>query len=215
MLKRSVLVAATLFAATAYLAHASRAEAVPTRRPLTSFPMRLGMFEGRRSADFDPRVMAVLGVDEFVNRIYESGAGPIGLYIGYYQSQRQGDAIHSPLNCLPGAGWQPVDRARVTVDVAGHVRRAPIEINRIVIEKGDERQVAFYWYQSRGRVEASEYWSKFHLIADAIRLNRTDAALVRVIVPIARQDMSAERAEDRGLEFIRTMFPLLGSYLPD
>ena len=53
----------------------------------------------------------MLGVDDYLSRAYYRADGAVvGLYMGYYGSQRQGDTIHSPLNCLPGAGWEPVSR---------------------------------------------------------------------------------------------------------
>ena len=112
--------------------------------------------------------------------------GAVGLYVGYHDSQRQGDTIHSPLNCLPGAGWQPLEQGRITVSVRDHgtARPAPIEVNRVVIGKGLDRQLVLYWYQSHRRVVASEYWGKVYTVLDAMRYNRTDAAMVRVITPV-------------------------------
>jgi EpsI family protein len=88
---------------------------------------------------------------------------------------------------------------------------APIEVNRYVIAKGLDRQLVLYWYQSHGRVIASEYWAKIFLTLDAIRLNRTDGALVRVITPIRGSEVAAER---EAVQFVQTLFPLLGQYLP-
>jgi EpsI family protein len=215
MLKRTVFVAFILAGTTAYLSHASRVEAVAARQPLSSFPMRIDGWEGQPAPEFDARVMAVLGVDEFVNRIYRRSAALAELYIGYYQSQRQGDSIHSPLNCLPGAGWQPIDSRRIAIDVPDVRNATPITVNRVLIQKGDDRQAVLYWYQSHGRVVASEYWSKLYLIADAVRLNRTDAALVRVIAPVDRHDGSEQAAEQQAVAFVRAMFPLLDGYLPN
>jgi EpsI family protein len=139
------------------------------------------------------------------------------LYIGYYESQRQGDTIHSPLNCLPGAGWQPISKSYVPIPVssAGTEGRT-ITVNRYVIEKGLERQVVLYWYQSHGRVVANEYKSKVLMVYDAMRLNRSDAALVRVISGyVSSEGEEGERAADqRATEFTKQMFPLLDKYLP-
>jgi EpsI family protein len=154
-----------------------------------------------------------------------SGTGTVGLYVGYYHSQRQGDTMHSPLNCLPGAGWQPMKRERLTMEVpAGAASRAtatatgtkPITVNRLVIQKGLDRQVVMYWYQSHGRVVASEYWGKIYTVADSIRLGRTDAAMIRLVSPVQGTELGAEAAAERAVtEFAREMFPLLERYLPD
>ena len=215
MVKRTVFVALILAAAAAYLSHASHAEAMPVRQSLATFPARIDGWEGHPAPDFDARVMSVLGVDEYVNRTYLRAEQTAGLYIGYYESQRQGDSIHSPLNCLPGAGWQPIDSHRITIDVPGAPGSQSIAVNRVLIEKGDDRQVVLYWYQSHGRIVASEYWSKLYLVTDAVRLNRTDAALVRVITPVDRRDGSESTAEQQAVAFVRAMFPLLDRYLPN
>jgi len=135
--------------------------------------------------------------------------------MGYYGSQRQGDTIHSPLNCLPGAGWTPVSQGQLAIANADGAGR-DIIVNRYIVQKGLERQLVLYWYQSHGRVVASEYWSRAFLINDAIRLNRTDGSLVRVIAPIAVDaDDSGAAAQDLAEEFVRVLFPQLPSYLPN
>jgi EpsI family protein len=159
----------------------------------------------------------VLGADEYLSRVYHTDRrNYVGLYIGYYESQRQGDTIHSPLNCLPGAGWQPVSKSYVPISVVDSDNRpSTITVNRYVIEKGIERQVVLYWYQSHGRAIANEYRSKVLMVYDAVRLNRSDAALVRVISPsIASEDNGETAADVRTVEFVKAMFPLLGKFLP-
>jgi len=138
----------------------------------------------------------------------------VGLFIGYYQSQRQGDTMHSPLNCMPGAGWEPTKRERVILEVpeSGGTRR--IEVNRIVIEKNLDKQVVLYWYQSHGRVVASEYWGKIYTVVDAMRLNRTDAAMIRLISPVAPHEAGVAPAAERVAALATAMFPVLERYLP-
>jgi EpsI family protein len=124
--------------------------------------------------------------------------------------------MHSPLNCLPGAGWLPVRQARSRLpvtDAAGQPQE--IEVNDFVIEKGLDRQVVLYWYQSHGRVVASEYWGKIYTVVDAVRLNRTDGALVRLVSPVRGSSPEAERAaEQTAREFAGVLFTRLGRYLP-
>jgi EpsI family protein len=186
--------------------------------------MEVGAWRGESADRFDQQVLTALGVDEYVNRIYSApGRPPVGLYIGFYRSQRQGDTMHSPLNCLPGAGWEPVASARVTLRAAGRDSAPPaarpggsVTVNRALIEKGPERQVVLYWYQSHGRVTASEYWSKIYTVLDAIRLNRTDAALVRVITPVADASSPASQAasERAAMDFVNALLPVLSGFLP-
>jgi EpsI family protein len=215
MLARAFLLFLCFVGATGMIARASHIEPVPVRASFDTFPAQIGEWRGASLPPLSAPIMAVLRVDDYVNRVYSApGRYGAGLYIGYYRSQRQGDSIHSPLNCLPGAGWEPVSQGALTIPVA-NAEGGPVSVNRYIIQKGIERQVVLYWYQSHGRVVASEYWSKFYLIRDAVRLNRTDAALVRVIVPIPAGVDGAEKAAERqATDFVRAMFPVLSNYLP-
>jgi EpsI family protein len=213
MKTRIVVLCLVLVGASAFISRASRPEVVPIRESLSGLPMQIGTWTGREAPDMDSRVMAVLGVDDYVNRVYYSpDLFPVSLYVGYYQSQRQGDTIHSPLNCLPGAGWNPIKKGHIKIPVDGG---SPIEINRIIILKGTEEQVVLYWYQSHGRVIASEYWGKIYTVLDALRTNRTDAALVRVICPVLGMAAEPEKkAEERAVDFVKVLFQMLNAYLP-
>ena len=120
--------------------------AKPMRTPgqtISTFPLVLGSWRstGRRSLHWRDRIDSLLGVDEYVNRLYRDGKGDnLGLYVGYYRMQRQGAAIHSPLNCLPGAGWQPLSQEHVSL--AGS--SGPF-VNKVVVQKGEFQQVVYYW----------------------------------------------------------------------
>lgn len=217
MIRRLLITSALLLAGAGYLAHATRAETVPPRHSLATLPVHVSDWTGREGAPFEKNILDVLGVDEYVNRVYVSGRAPyIGLYVGFYESQRQGDTMHSPLNCLPGGGWQPVrqDRTTLTVaDTSGAPR--PITVNQFVIQKGLDRLLVLYWYQSHGRVIASEYTSKIYMVYDAMRLNRTDGAMVRVITPITGASAADEdEAAKRAAAFVQSLFPSLSGVLP-
>ena len=217
MINRIAILTICLTISAVFVARASKTEEVPPRESLSRLPYNLGKWTGREATPFEPEILAVLGVDEYISRVYRSDASTAGLYIGYYQSQRQGDTIHSPLNCLPGAGWEPVSRTYLPVAVSTHPEgpSQDVTINKYVIRKGLERQVVMYWYQSHGRVVANEYRSKVLMVYDAVRLNRTDAALVRVVLPITASDAGAEeRATAEAVDFVKAMFPTLGRYLP-
>jgi len=215
MVARSLVLFLCFIAAAGVLARAERPEPVPARTSFSVFPMNVGTWRGVQGEPLEANILAVLGVDDYLTRVYYApdGAG-VGLYIGYYGSQRQGDTMHSPQNCLPGAGWEPLAQSMLPIAVRGNSAGADSEVvvNRYVIQKGIDRQVVLYWYQSHGRVVASEYWAKFYLIRDAVRLNRTDGALVRVTVPI--DERGEERAQSAAARFVKDLFPLLGGYLP-
>ena len=224
-LTRMLVLSGCLVVSALWLERATKSEATPLRAPLADFPMNLTGWKGQSAGDLEPKILAVLGASEYLNRVYTAGAGApdVGLYVGYYKSQRQGESMHSPMNCLPGSGWQPVASGRATIAIPpdsavtaglGSVASS-IEVNRYVVQKGLDKLLVLYWYQSHGRVVASEYWGRIYMVADAVRLNRTDGALIRVVVPIADSVPSGEeRAERTGLDFVRAMFPLLGRHLP-
>jgi EpsI family protein len=212
---RIVVLAALLLATSLYLSRAMVAEAPPARSSLARFPMALEGWQGRGEAEFSDRILTVLGVDDYILRSYRRGSGPsVGFYVGYYDSQRQGDTMHSPLNCLPGAGWTPLDTSRLKISVS--TTTVPIEVKRVIIQKGLDRQLVLYWYQSHGRVIASEYWGKIYTVVDAVTMNRTDAALVRVITSMPDASPEADRAaQDLAVAFVQTAFPRLSSYIPN
>jgi EpsI family protein len=208
MIARASIVVVLLLGTAAYAARTTGAESIVHREPLSQLPFDVGSWTGRDSTPFADDIINQLGVDDYVNRTYASrDAVPVGLYVGYYASQRQGDTIHSPQNCLPGAGWLPVESGRTTIDVGGTSHR----INRYVIQKGLERQVVFYWYQGRGRVVANEYANKLGLMLDAARLHRTNGGLVRLIAPVRS---TAEQATAELTRFTTLLFPHLSRHLP-
>jgi EpsI family protein len=159
----------------------------PTRaESLASFPQAIGEWSGHDSP-LDPDVVQVTAVDDYLNRYYRSPSGVVGLYIGYYKSQVQGESLHSPLNCLPGTGWQPVESGTLILPSTASAHA----INKVVVEKGLDRLVVLYWYQTERRVTASEYSRKLFLIADAFSRQRTDVALVRIAAPIENASAKA------------------------
>jgi EpsI family protein len=215
-MKRALILTALFLTSAGYIAHAEKTEPIPLRSSLVAFPMDLATWRGRQEPPLDDAVLKILGVTDYLTRAYFTRTAGVGLYVGYWNSQRQGDTIHSPLNCLPGSGWEPLSKGAmaITLDAGATGTAQTISVNRYVVQKGLDRQLVVYWYQSHGRVIASEYVSKFYLIKDAITMNRTDAALVRVIVPLGNGAEAEAGAERSAKEFVRAMFPVLTNYLP-
>lgn len=215
MLGRALIVFVLLAGGAGVIAQAERTESVPIRSSFTLFPMQIGEWRGVQEPAFEPRVLEVLGVNDYLTRAYfRSDKAGVGLYIGYWESQRQGDTIHSPLNCMPGAGWTPI--SKTYLEVASGTGNDRIEVNRYLVRKGLDSQLILYWYQSHGRAVASEYWSRFFLIRDAVRMNRTDGSIVRVIAPVRTDLENAEAsAEQIASQFVTALFPVLRTYLPN
>jgi EpsI family protein len=207
------LPAALLLIATAiFLQARTRGEVFPPRQPLPSFPQQLGSWEGTDIA-IDDDALQVLGPGDFLLRVYrdeQSTQPPLDLFIAYFPSQSAGDTIHSPKNCLPGAGWLPVQSSRTMLSMANH---APFPVNRYVIAKGDARQLVLYWYWAHDRGVASEYWAKYYLVADSIRMNRSDGSLVRLKTVMSPGE-SADSAMQRLLPFAERILPRLDDYIP-
>lgn len=208
---RFLIAAAALLGAILATQTISHGTPTPPKQTLDAFPNDIGPWRGK-SAFFGPRVESVAGMDHYVLKQYRQQDGSfIWLYLGYYESQRRGDIIHSPKNCLPGSGWQPIDKGLEAIEVSASPARK-IEVNRYVIQKGLEKRVVLYWYQSRGRVYASEYWGKIYLVLDALTRNRTDGSLVRVSAPVVD---SVEATLEQENKFIQDAFPILNQFLPE
>jgi EpsI family protein len=207
------VLAAALLATTAIFLHArSGNEIIAARQPLASFPDQIGNWTGS-NVPIPEDALEVLGPGDFLLRIYQNAALTqpyVDLFVAYFPSQRAGDTIHSPKHCLPGAGWLPVESSRVTLTLAKH---APFAANRYVIAKGEDSQLVLYWYLAHDRVVASEFWAKYYLVTDAIRMNRSDGSLVRLTTPIAEGE-SADSAQQRLLSFAGNVVPLLNDYVP-
>lgn len=205
------LVTLLLVAQAALLYSSIRPEAIPPGQPLAGIPQTLGPWTLVQEGVIDADTQAVLKADDLLNRVYadQSTGRGVDLFIAAFRSQRNGKAPHSPKNCLPGNGWTPLRSDVLTIDVG---RQAPISVNRYVVAHGDSRSLVLYWYQSRDRAVASEYKAKFWVIVDAVRLNRTDTALIRIVVPMANND--AGQATRTASEFVKTFYGTIRGFLP-
>jgi EpsI family protein len=202
-----------LLAGTALLLFArGNKDLIPASEPLSLVPQTIDGLSGR-DIQIDQESLDVLGAGDFLSRVYEGKvkSQPIGLFIGYFPTQRTGVTIHSPKNCLPGAGWV-FESSEYTdlVDAKGKSHR----VGEYIIGDGEMRQFVIYWYQAHGRSVANEYLAKMYLVTDAMKMNRTDGALVRVITPIAPNEDTAA-AKTRAEAFVAQLAPELPRFIPD
>jgi EpsI family protein len=190
----------------------SSTDLIPVSEPLSRVPRTIAGWSGS-DVLIDPSTRAVLGEGDFLSRIYTQPGKQdlIGLFIGYFPSQRTGVTIHSPRNCLPGAGWAFESSRYVNLsDAESKVHR----VGEYIIANGDKRQFVIYWYQAHGRSIANEYIAKAYLITDAMTMNRTDGALVRITTPIdASEGISPAKA--RAEAFTAQLAPMLFRFIPD
>ncbi len=204
-------IVAVLMLSTAIGLHATK-EIIPNYHPPSSLPLQINGWTGT-DLPLDQQTLNVLGPGEFLVRDYENASQPqpwINLYIAYFPTQKAGDAIHSPLHCLPGAGWIPISREVIQLT---RPNGSPFTVNRYVVSKSGDRQLVLYWFQAHGRAVASEYWAKYYLVSDSIRMHRTDGALVRLMTPM-RDGESPDAAQARMMELGSQFLPLLDSYIP-
>lgn len=197
---------------------AGRQETAPLARPLAELPRQIAGAAGDERP-LTAEEIRVAGVSDYLFRIFRrDSSSAFSVYVGYYASQATGKTIHSPRNCLPGAGWQVVESGTQQAALRG----TPVTVNRYIIANGPLQAVVLYWYQGRGRVSHSEYGVKWELLRDAATRGRTEEALVRVMVPIApskgftETDWRERRlaAEGLALEVAGEVLPLLDSALP-
>jgi EpsI family protein len=209
--KSLIIVTALLIGQALVLRAVSRPEQVTPPPPLSLFPADLEGWRMAQEGVVEQEIRDVLQADDLLSRTYarQGSRLPTSLFVAMFLSQRNGKAPHSPKNCLPGAGWVQQESEILPVEVPGV---GTIEVNHYVIANRDFRSDVMYWYQSRNRVVASEYRAKMFVIADAIRYNRTDTALVRIITPIAGDDAAASK--EANINFIQTSFPMLQRFMP-
>lgn len=197
------------------------ADRIPKGVPLQNFPQTLGPWAGK-DQPLQDYVLDVLGKGVFLNRVYvrERSMNPagaaaddvsVGLFIGYFPTQRTGQAIHSPQNCLPGAGWTFVTSGVTALPSQGP---KPVRVGEYLITNGEMRDVVLYWYRTHGRSLASDYAAKWYTLTDSILMQRTDSALVRVIAPLGKGE-DPQAGHQRAVDFAARMNAQLGPYLPD
>jgi EpsI family protein len=206
------IIVTALLAATALLMEGRRgSEIILSHLALRSFPETLGSWVGTDIA-IPQDTLDVLGPGDFLLRDYRNPAynAGLGLFIAYFPSQRTGDTIHSPKHCLPGAGWEPIQSDRISVNLPGI---GTIPANRYLLAKGEERQLVLYWYWAHGRAVASEYAAKFYLVSDSIRMHRSDGSLIRVSMGLApHQDV--ESVQRVMVAFAGNVVAQIDGYIP-
>jgi len=189
------------------------AEVIPGRATFADFPINIGPWTGRLQS-LEGIYTDQLQLDDYLLADYDdTHRWPVNLYLAYYNSQRKGEAVHSPRSCLPGGGWQLREFDQRSIDGV-KIDGVPLRVNRTLIELGNQRELVYYWFQQRGRVITNEFAVKWYLFWDALTRHRTDGALVRLIVSLP--PASSEGDADRRLtDLASRVAPLLTRYVPD
>lgn len=210
MKTKQIVIITLILVASAFLTRmVSQSEAIQPNKPFNTFPLAISDWKGEKDS-LDERVYNILGVEDYILANYRNSKRDlVNLYVGFYQSQKEGDIIHSPKNCMPGAGWNIAKTSQEMVEVDG--QSEPIKIIKLLLQKGGEKQIVFYWFQSRGRIISSEYMQKIWLVIDSIFKHRTDGSFVRLISPITKDENSTIL---RLKDFTKKVYPLLTEYIP-
>jgi EpsI family protein len=202
-----------------FLAHDS---VQPPRETFDAFPLQLGEWECQQNEPLDPKVLNNLGAtDTLVCNYLHSDGTQLGFYVGYHGSQVREEgggagenSIHPPAHCLPGSGWDIIDSRTVELDIAG-LRDPHPEAKRLIIAKGEYRQLVYYWYQMQGRSVAEDWQKILYVGYDRARTSRTDGALVRFTLPLPDGLDAEAEADARFREFAALTMPLLPRFVPD
>jgi exosortase D (VPLPA-CTERM-specific) len=206
-------VAVLVLAAAGALSLPERAESIPQRTSFGEYANTIDGWTGRREAIEGVYLDALMLDDYYLADFTRGTEPPINFYIAWYNSQRAGHSTHSPRSCLPGGGWQIKSLTQRTLPGVRAVREA-LRVNRALIQLGAQRQLVYYWFQQRGRVMTNEYLVKWYLFWDSLTRNRTDGALVRLVVPLPPG--GTDLAADRQLtEFAAAATPTLAPFIPD
>lgn len=207
------VVALTVVAVPVSLSIKNRTEVEVPRQPFLTFPLLRGDWIGRESA-IEPAILDRLKLTDYIKADYRQSSDglPVNFYVAFYESQRKGSSIHSPRSCIPGGGWEISNLSQK--DLRSIPGAEDLIVNRLIIQKGEYRQLTYYWFAQRGRVITNEYLAKWHLFYDGLVQNRTDGALVRLVTPILPEDVDESQADERLQQFIKDFYPILPRYIP-
>lgn len=185
----------------------------PARQSFLDFPLQLGEWGGASSV-MERQYLDALQLDDYVLADYSSVEKvPVNVYVAYYQSPKKGLSSHSPRQCIPGGGWEITSFETVHLDGAPGIAH-PMDVNRVAIQKGGQKQIVYYWFKQRDRVITSEYLVKFFLFWDSLTRHRADGALVRLVSSVYAGETEAT-VDGRLQTMAGLVTPLLGRYVPD
>ena len=205
--------ALTLAVSTLWLTQRPAEQMALARDPFALFPRQIGDWAGS-TALLDPDVERVLGASDYLNATFATPAEPgvVNMFVAFYQTQTEGQGIHSPQVCLPVGGWEIFNLAAHQVDFTaqGYGR---FDVNRAVIQKGMSKQLVYYWFEQRGKRMVNDFSAKLSVVYDGLAMGRTDGALIRYVTAIGEGETEAD-AEARLMRFIGQSLPPLPRFVP-
>jgi len=191
-----------------------REDIEPDRQRFTTFPLQVESWKGVEVGMAQEFIDTLKFEDYIIGNYSKKGDRlPVNFYVAYYASQRKGASAHSPKSCMPGDGWRIGDFEQRRIGSHVTAKGEPLVVNRTVISKGNNRQLVYYWFQQRGRIITNEYLVKWYLFWDALTQQRTDGALVRLVLTLPEGSSEID-ADKKMAEFLDAVFPKLENYVP-
>ena len=181
------------------------------RTPLDTVPKTLGEWRGENGF-FSDKTNTMLRSDDSLLRLYmRPDREAVWMYAAFWGRQADGMAAHSPKLCYPGSGWLPIEAGEETILIP-HGARKEIQVNRMLFQKGDAKELVLYWYQTGPRVVTSEYVGKFFLVYDSLWNRRSDVTFIRFSVDVHQGNTALAMASVH--EMVQHVVPLLDDILP-
>lgn len=175
-----------------------------------AIPFQLGDYSGKEHR-FSEQSYEILQADTSTLRLYERADGKqLWLFVGYFGSQKYGSQIHSPRNCLPGSGWKIQTHLTYQMTLANGPSR---EVNRLIISRNQQRSLMFYWFETRGGAISNEYGLKWDLVKNSLMFRPTDAAIVRLNIPLGDDD-DIDMVSKRAIAWLDQFGPTIDKALP-
>ena len=212
--------AALVGAAILFLGAAVASQVIPPRplviadrEPFYLFPSELDKWQVGPHKRLEPTVEKTLAADDYLSTTLSRSDFnvPVELFVAWYKDQTQG-GTHSPTVCLPGGGWEiaELSQKQAFQDFQGVTSFA---LNRVIIQKGLQRMIVYYWYDQLGARTPSSFWARVSLTWSKLTTGRGDGALVRLITPILGNESDAS-AEARLQDSLRDVVGILPSFVP-
>jgi len=160
----------------------------------------------------EPEVLDTLRASDYFSAHYrnERNSEGLELYIAYYGKQGIGTSIHSPANCIPGGGWKISENKLIDISL----ENTKLPVSKMLIEKGNNKLLVYYWFSQRGRIINSQYGAKFYLFVDSILKNRSDGALIRITAPLPSGTSESE-VDAKIQSFLKKAYPAIEHHIPD
>jgi exosortase D (VPLPA-CTERM-specific) len=180
------------------------------QKPFSEFPEIVGSWDGKKQK-LEQMFLDGLNLTDYLLADYRNSSGQvINSYVAFSDFQSKGKASHSPASCLPGSGWELKDSEKISLtDASGRT----VIVNRAIMVMGNDRRLTYYWFDQRGRILTNLFQTKLFNIVDSITRNRTDGSMVRLITPLAENELPPA-ADTRLKEFFTQFNPILTSFLP-